>query len=146
MLSQLPPGVVQRLVERAAVRVQPLGQDVDRDAVDGQCNEDTLLVRRQYLGNRALESLDQLVLLGLGIGQESGAREQAPALWLERHFPPLPGTFSQLDGRFEQGELVCPGREATQAAEVVETPQYAHQRVVRGFGRDVFELVAAQVR
>ena len=68
MPAQLPPGVVQGLVERAAVCAQAFGEDVDRDAVEGQRDENAPLVRRQNFGDRALQRLEQLALLGLGVG------------------------------------------------------------------------------
>jgi hypothetical protein len=45
---------VQRLVEGAAVGVQALGKDVDRDPVQGERDEYAALVRRKQLGDRAL--------------------------------------------------------------------------------------------
>jgi hypothetical protein len=58
----------------------------------------------------------------------------------------LPGAASQLDGRLEQGEFVHPGREAAFAAELVEAPEHADERIVCRLERDVVEFVAAQVR
>ena len=71
---------------------------------------------------------------------------RAPSPRLQRHLAPLPRPPAQLHGRLQQRELVGPGREAAVAAEVVEAPQHAHQRVVGGLHGDVVELVAAQVR
>ena len=76
MFAELSPCVVQSLVESAAVSVQPLGQDVDRDAVQGERDEHTSLVRRQHLCDRALQSLEQLALLGLGVGLEARTRKR----------------------------------------------------------------------
>ena len=119
MPAQLAARVVQGLVERAARRAEPLGEDVDRHAVQRQRDEHAPLVRRQHLGDRLLHRREELALLGLLVGLEAGAREQAPVLRLERHLAALPGAPAELDRRLEQGELVGPGREAARAAEVV---------------------------
>jgi hypothetical protein len=103
-------------------------------------------VRRQHLCDSALQRFEQLALFGRGVGLEASTREEAPAFGLERHLAPLPGTFPQLHGRLQEGELVGPGGEAAGAAEVVEAPKDAHERVVGGFRCDVFELVGAQMR
>ncbi len=71
VFAQLLPGVVQGLVEGAAGRVQPFGENVDRDAVHGERHEHPALVRRQ-LGDRALQRRDELGLLGRGLGPEAG--------------------------------------------------------------------------
>jgi len=63
MAPQLLPGVVQHLVERAAVRVQALGEDVDRHAVDREGDENTALVRSQHVLDRRLQRLQELALL-----------------------------------------------------------------------------------
>ena len=76
MSAQLPSRVVQGLVEGAAGRLQPVGEHVDRHAVDGQCKKDTALVLRQLLADRPLQRLQELALLGLGFGWERGAREE----------------------------------------------------------------------
>src|SRR5204863_3865161 len=111
-----------------------------------QRDEDVALVRRQRLGDRALERREQLALLGFGVGTELRAREEAPGLRLERDLAALPGPLPQLHRRLEERELVDPRAEAAGAAEVVETGQHAHQRVVGRLERDLVELVAAQVR
>ena len=45
--AKLAAGVVQGLVERAARGPEPLGEDVDRHAVERERDEDIALVRRQ---------------------------------------------------------------------------------------------------
>src|SRR3982750_3095855 len=116
MVAQLAPRVVQRLVQRAAVRVQPLGENIDRYTVDRKRDEDTPLVRSQHLGDRVLEAREQLILLGLRLGLEARAREEPPAFRLERDLAALPRALAQLDRCLEQGELVDPRREAAGAA------------------------------
>ena len=143
---QLAARVVQRLVERAARRREPLGEHVDRDAVERERDEHAALMRRQALLDRLLQGLQELALLGRLVRSERAAREERPGLRLERHLPSLPGPAAQLDARLEQGELVHPGAEAARAAEVVEPRQHAHQRVGGGLARDVVERLAAQVR
>ena len=87
----------------------------------------------------------ELPLLDLGVGLETGASEGAPRVRLERQLPSLPRAPPQLDGRLEQGELVHPGGETAGAAEVVEALKHAHEGVVGRLESDVVELVAAQV-
>ena len=132
MLAQLPPRVVQRLVQRAAGRPQPVGEHVDRHAVDRQGDQDLPLVRRQHVVHRPLHGREQLALLDLLVRCAAGAREHAPCLRLERQLAALPRALAQLDGCLEQRELVDPGREPARAAIVVEPRQHAHERVVRG--------------
>src|SRR5688572_505993 len=101
MLSQLAPRVVQGLVERSAIRVQALSENVDRNAVQGERDEDAALVRRQHLGDRALQLGEQLALLGLCVRLEVGAREQLPAFGLERYLASLPRALPELDRSLE---------------------------------------------
>jgi hypothetical protein len=105
MFAQLPPRVVQRLVQRVAVGVEPLSENVDRDAVHRKRHEDAALVRCQHLLDRLLQCAEQLVLLGLGVRSEARVREHAPALRLERHLAPLPGALSELDRRLVEANL-----------------------------------------
>src|ERR671915_1920064 len=97
MPTQLSPCVVQRLVERAAVAAQSLGEYVDGHAVQGERDEDTTLVRGQDVRDRPLEGREQLALLDLLVGLDPRAREQAPRLRLQRHLSPLPRPLPQLD-------------------------------------------------
>ena len=55
--ASLPARVVERLVERAARRVQPLGEDVDRHAVERDRHEHLALVGTQRGADRALHGL-----------------------------------------------------------------------------------------
>src|SRR5687768_2152097 len=100
---------MQGLVEGAAVGVHSVGQDVDRDAVQCECDEDASLMRRQHFRDRALERCYQLALLGLSVRLEAGAPEQVPAMVLERQLASLPGPRPELDPRLEQRKLVDPG-------------------------------------
>ena len=51
-----------------------------------------------------------------------------------------------MDSGLEEGELVCPGREAAVASEVVELAQDGDEGVVGALLREVVVVVAAQVR
>ena len=64
------------------------GENVDRNAVQGERDQHTPLVRRQHLADRALQGRQKLALLNLRVGFEIGAREQPPAFGLERNLAP----------------------------------------------------------
>jgi hypothetical protein len=68
MYAQLATGVVQSLVQGVSVRVQTLGEDVDRDTVERERNEDAALVWGEDLSDRTLECVQQLGLLGRLVG------------------------------------------------------------------------------
>src|SRR3712207_9596387 len=102
MSAQLPTGVVQGLVERISVRVQPLCQHVDRNAVERKRHEHAPLMRRQEIADRVLQRVEQLALLSRLVGLEVDTREEAPGLRLERDLTALPGAAPQLDGRLQQ--------------------------------------------
>ena len=142
--AQLAPRVVQRLVERAARRAEPLGEHVDRHAVERERAEHLALVRRQRRRASAsrIARSSSAVLDALLAG--SAARPAArPASVVERHLAALPCPPARLHAGLEQRELVRPGREAARAAEAVELGEDRHQRVVRGLRGEVLDLVAA---
>src|SRR5829696_10377994 len=58
----------------------------------------------------------------------------------------LPRATAERDGGFEQRELVGPGREAAQAAVLVQTAEHRDERVVRRLERDVLEFLAVKRR
>jgi hypothetical protein len=118
--AELLPRVVQRLVKSTSAGVQAFGENVDRHAVERERNEDVTLVRRQRALDPAVQRRQELALLGLLLRREPGAREQSPALGFERRLPSLPRASAQLDRRFEQRELVRPGRKSTCATEAIE--------------------------
>jgi hypothetical protein len=60
---------VQCLIERAAVGVEPVGEHVDRNAVDGESDKDAPLVRCER-GDSVLKGSEQLRLFG-GVGGSS---------------------------------------------------------------------------
>ncbi len=99
---------MQCFIERAAVGVEPVGEHVDRDAVDGESDKDAPLVRCER-GDSVLQRGEQFRLFGGVGGAEAGAREEIPAFLLERDFAALPGAFAQLHGSLEERELVDPG-------------------------------------
>jgi hypothetical protein len=92
--AQLVAGVVQGLVEGAAGRAEALGEDVDRHAVECQCDEHAPLMRRERLGNCALQGSDELALLDLRIGPDAEVRKQAPRFGLDWQLSCLPGAFA----------------------------------------------------
>ena len=98
---------MQCFVERAAVGVEPVGEHVDRNAVDCESDKDAPLVRCER-GDPVLKGSEQLRLLGGVGGAEAGAREEIPTLQLERDLAALPGAFAQLHGSIEESELVDP--------------------------------------
>ena len=79
MLAQLPPRVVQGLVERSACRLEPFGKHVDRHAVQRQRDEDAALMVGQHLVDRLLQGRQQLTLLGRSVGLQA-ALENRPQL------------------------------------------------------------------
>ena len=74
MLAQLAPRVVQGLVEGAAGRLEVVGEDVDRHAVDRERQQDAPLVRGEDVADRLLDLPEELVLLRLGMRLEPAAR------------------------------------------------------------------------
>src|SRR5438094_3678004 len=98
-------------------------------------------MRTQHLADCRLQGRQQFALFDLLIRCEPDARKQVPGIGFERDLAALPGTLAQLDGRFEQGKLVYPGREAAFAAKVVEVREDADQRVAGGLVRDLLKLV-----
>src|SRR4051794_14707669 len=125
MTAQLPARVVQRLVQRIAVRVQAVREHVDRYAVQRERRQHATLVRREDLLDGALERVEHVPLLGLGLRAEVAAREDRPRLRLERQLTSLPRALAQLHRRLEERELVRPRREPALAAEVAETTEHA---------------------
>ena len=108
-------------------------------------DEHASLVIGQDVLDRLLESAQELGLLCALLGFEAGAREERPALGLERYLAPLPRALAQLHCSLEQGELVDPRREPAFALEVVEPSEDAHQRVVGRLEREVVQLVTPDV-
>ena len=144
--AELAPRVVQGLVEGAARRAEPLGEHVDRHAVQRERDEHLPLMRGQHLVDGHPNGAKNLSLLRVLVRRVLLARETRPAFGLQGDLAALPGAPAQLHGGFEQRELVGPGREAAGAAEVVEAPEHASSARRRRPGGDVVELVAAQVR
>src|SRR4051794_6447589 len=62
-LPELAAGVMQRLVQRAARRAEPLGEHVDRDAVERERDEHLALVRRELGGGGGLGGAPERPLL-----------------------------------------------------------------------------------
>src|SRR3954447_17051783 len=60
---QLAPRVVQRLVERPPRAPEPLGEHVDRDAVERQRAEHLALVRGKRVANGVAQRAQQLLVL-----------------------------------------------------------------------------------
>ena len=144
--SELAAGVVDGLVERSAGGVEALGEDVDRDVVECDGEEDLALVAAEVAFDRAPQGGELLSRLDVLVGRRPIFGDQRPGLGLERHFAPLPGAAADLDPGLEQGEFVRPGGEAAVAAEVVELAQDGDEGVVGALVREVVVVVAAQVR
>jgi hypothetical protein len=76
--AQVSACVVQCLIERTAIGVEPVGEHVDRDAVDGESDKDAPLVRCQR-GDSVLKGGEQLRLFG-GFGGAEPALEKRSQL------------------------------------------------------------------
>ena len=146
MLAQLAPRVVQGLVQSATGRARSrsartsIGTPFSASATRTRAGAASGPRRSRAAASPGARSAR---LRRRARARRSRTDPRSPA----RAAPPsLPGALAELDRGLEQGELVDPGREAAGAAEVVETPEHAHQRVVGGLERDVVELVAAEVR
>ena len=74
-------------------------------------------------------------------GSRSAVVEQLfPAVGLERDLASVPWASAQLHGGLEEGELVCPRREAAVSAVGVQLAQDGDERVVRRVHREVVEV------
>ena len=62
---------MQRLVERSAGRVEPLGEDVDRDAVERDRDEHLALVGAEPAADRVAQGAEQLALGGVLVGDSA---------------------------------------------------------------------------
>src|SRR4051812_46540898 len=130
MHAQLPAGVVERLVEGAAGRVQPLGEDVDRHAIESRGHEHGALVLGELLVDRLAQRLDQRAGLAAQIGTGIGGRQRFEAVLRHWQLTALPRTAPEPHADLEQCELVRPGREAAVATESVELVQDRDQSVI----------------
>ena len=92
--AKLPASVVERLVERAATRVEAVCEDVDRHAVQRERDEHAALVRRQDVLDRVLQRREQLSSAPLPV---SGAR---PALEKSDQASGSSGTSRPCQARF----------------------------------------------
>ena len=141
MGTQLLPGVVQGLVERAAGGALALGEHVDRHAVERERDEDVRWRRsgpsRSPRGSPRAGRPARRPRPARARGSSTLRLERAP------RGPATPG--ADLHGRLEQRELVRPGREPAPALEVVQAPEHRDGRVGRRFLRDLGELAAAEV-
>ena len=79
-VAQLAARVVQRLVERPARGVQALGEDVDRNAIDRQRNQDAALMAGQVRVDALRECLEEFNVRGAGAGAVCRFGEPSPAL------------------------------------------------------------------
>ena len=141
--AQLPAGVVQRLVERAAGRLRgaPRARRWARPSIASATST------RRWCGvsssSIALRTSCSSSLCSAScVRPETGGRERAPRLVGDGQLASLPGAAAHLHGGLVEGELVRPGREPAQPAEVVEPCEDAEQRVGGGLLRDVVEVVA----
>src|SRR5439155_11592945 len=82
--AQVASRVVERLVERVPVAVEPLGEHVDRHAVERERDEYLPLARRQRRLDPLLDRGEELRPLEARGGCRRRALELRPGLWLER--------------------------------------------------------------
>ena len=136
---------MQRLVERAAGRVQPLGEDVDRDAVQRDRDEHLALVGAERVADRVAQRTQQLALGELLVRRQRARGDRRPAAGLERQLARLPRPAAHVHRRLVERELVGPRREAALAAEAVELAQHRNERVVGRLTREVVVIAAAQM-
>jgi hypothetical protein len=132
---------VQRLVERAAARSEPLGEHVDRHLVQRQRHEHAALVRCQDLVGGLPERRQHLRLLDRGV-RPCVAGNRLPSLGLDRDLAAQPAALAHRDAGLVEGELPRPGREPALAAVVVQAFENGHERVVGRLGREVVEALA----
>jgi hypothetical protein len=139
--AELAAGVVQGLVKRVAVRGPALGEHVDWDVVERECDENGALLRSQDLGDRVPHSVDDLKRLRFGIGTRSPVVVQlSPAVGLQWNVAAAPRGFPNRRGSLEERELVRPRREAAVAAVGVQLAQDRDERVVCGLNGEVVEV------
>ena len=100
---------------------------------------------RQLVLDGVLDGAYQLARLGIEVGRRAVVAEYRPVLGPDRHLTALPGTAADLDGRFEQRELVRPGREAAVAPEVVQFRQDGDEGVVGALLGQILLVTATQV-
>src|SRR6476620_5981598 len=96
MSSQLAPGVVKGLVERAPGGAQSLSEHVDRDTIECDRNEHLALTLGQDLCDRTLDGREQLALLRFGVRGPSARGEERPVVVLERRLDTLPRSLAEL--------------------------------------------------
>lgn len=141
--AEAAPGVVERLVQRAAWRGQAFGEHVDRDAVDRKRDQDLALVGRELVGDAFAGGAQRFAAFGGGVRLLGCGGEAVPAVGVEHELAGLPRATTHADAGLEERELVRPRREAACAAEVVALGEDGNERVVGCLGGEVVELLAA---
>src|SRR3954447_21420640 len=85
MRAELPPRIVESLVQSAARRAQPVGQDVDRDAVERDRDQHAALMRRELAADGVTDGANELALLR-AVGHAQAAIDQSRLVRVvERH-------------------------------------------------------------
>ena len=138
-------GIVKSLVERTAGGPQPPGENVDRNFVQGEGDEDPPLVRSQCFVDGFAERIQQLGSLEPHLRRIVVIGEALPGIGLKDDLTPLPGPTPKLYAGLEQRELVCPGREAALAAEVAELGKHCHQGVISGLHCEIVEFLGSRM-
>ena len=140
--AQLAARVVQRLVERAARRVEALGEDVDRHAVERDRDAAPRAGARSARRDRVAQRAEQLALGACSCGVQAARRDAAsrPARAAARG--PARRGGAACTRRLVERELVRPRREAALAAEAVELGEHGDERVVGGLVGEVVEVGA----
>jgi hypothetical protein len=89
--AQFSAGVVEGLVQDAAGGAEPIGEDVDGHAAQGQSDEYVALVRGERGGDAVADGTDQLGVLGLLVRAGCAVRQSGPRLGFEGDLAALPG-------------------------------------------------------
>jgi hypothetical protein len=138
---------VQRLVDRAAGRVEVVGQLCRRDPVDGGGDEDRPLAWRELACHadgeepELLAGLDPIGQRGALVGgKQDAVRIARDAGDATAHA--APDAHRRLQGR----KAARPRQELAVAAEVVELPQERHERVVCGLHGKIVDVAPRKVR
>lgn len=142
---QAAAGIVKGLVERTASSPQPPGEDVDRNFVQGEGDEDPPLVRSQRFVDSFAERIQQLRSLEPHMRRIVVIGEALPGIRLKHDLTPLPGPAPKLYAGLEQRELVRPGCEAALAAEVVELGKHCHQGIISGLHCEIVEFLGSHM-
>jgi hypothetical protein len=138
--SKVTPGVEQILVDRVAVAAEPDRDDIDGHLVERDRDEHFALALGE-LADRGRQGLELLSPLEPVTGAErKHVRHPLEHGFLTARGLSTPGVARHLAGDLEHHELVSPGSEPAEPAELVELRQDVHERVVRSLVGEIVEL------